>query len=148
MENGLFRQKSIERISSPESLHDYLRVTSPRLWIILAAIIILLAGFLVYASMATMENTMALKVKVESQNTADARVSCSLPKDQAEEIRTGMKLRLGKEEGTVSRILNAADEDRTDIYFQMEHDPLSLSDGEYDAELVLESTTPISYLWN
>ena len=31
MQNELFRQKSIERISSPEALHDYMRVTSPRL---------------------------------------------------------------------------------------------------------------------
>ena len=66
MENGLFRQKSIDRISSPESLHDYMRVTSPRLWMILAAIIALLAGFIVFASMATMENTMPLKVTVST----------------------------------------------------------------------------------
>jgi threonine dehydratase len=44
MENGLFRQKSMDHISSPESLHDYMRVTSPRLWMILAAIVALLEG--------------------------------------------------------------------------------------------------------
>ena len=47
MENGLFRKKSLERISSPEELHDYMRVTSPRLWMILAAIVVLLVGFIV-----------------------------------------------------------------------------------------------------
>lgn len=35
MENNLFRKKSLEHISSPEELHDYMRVTSPRLWMIL-----------------------------------------------------------------------------------------------------------------
>ena len=62
MENGLFRKKSMERISSPEELHDYMRVTSPRLWMILGAIVALLVGFIVYASTATMENTMPITV--------------------------------------------------------------------------------------
>ena len=54
MESGLFRQKSVERISSPEDLHEYMRVTSPRLWMILIAILVLLAGFILFASTATM----------------------------------------------------------------------------------------------
>lgn len=40
----LFREKSLEAIESPESLNDYLRVTSPRVWLVLAAVIALLAG--------------------------------------------------------------------------------------------------------
>ena len=64
MENGLFRKKSMERISSPEELHDYMRVTSPRLWMILGAIVALLVGFIVYASTATMENTMPITVSL------------------------------------------------------------------------------------
>ena len=66
MENKLFRKKSLERISSPEQLHDYMRVTSPRLWMTLAAIVILLAGFIAYASTASMENTMPIKVHAEN----------------------------------------------------------------------------------
>ena len=41
---NLFREKSLETIESPESLNDYLRVTSPGVWIILAAVIALLVG--------------------------------------------------------------------------------------------------------
>jgi hypothetical protein len=66
MESGLFRQKSVERISSPEDLHEYMRVTSPRLWMILIAILVLLAGFIIFASTATMENTMAIQVHAEN----------------------------------------------------------------------------------
>ena len=64
MEKGLFRKKSIERISSPEELHNYMRVTTPRLWMILGAIVALLVGFIVYASTATMENTMPISVSL------------------------------------------------------------------------------------
>ena len=64
MDNQLFRQKSLNRISSPEELHDYMRVTSPKLWMILGAIAVMLIGFVVYASTATMENTMPIKVEI------------------------------------------------------------------------------------
>ena len=66
MDNGLFRKKSMDRISSPEALHDYMRVTSPRLWMILAAIVLILGGFIVYASTAKMENTIPIRVSVET----------------------------------------------------------------------------------
>ena len=65
MENKLFRKKSLEKISSPEELHDYMQVTSPRLWMLLSAIAALLVGFIVYASTVTMENTMKIQVDVQ-----------------------------------------------------------------------------------
>ena len=41
---SFFRQKTLNRISSPEQLTDYLRVTNPGIWIFLAAVVVLLAG--------------------------------------------------------------------------------------------------------
>lgn len=46
--NGIFRQKNIDKVSSPEKLDDYIRVTTPSVWITLAAIIVLLAGVIVW----------------------------------------------------------------------------------------------------
>ena len=46
---SIFRQKSIDRISSPEQLHDYIKVSSPGAWLVLLAIIIFLVGALVWA---------------------------------------------------------------------------------------------------
>ena len=48
MNNSIFRQKSIDRISSPEKLDDYIRVTTPSVWITLAAIVILLVGAIIW----------------------------------------------------------------------------------------------------
>lgn len=159
MENGLFRKKSMERISSPEELHDYMRVTSPRLWMILAAIIVLLIGFIVYASTSTMENTMPIRITVQRYQVAPDNdqegepyeavyVFSRFPTDQLDVLKTGMKMRLGKEEGHISWISMSEEDDRIDVIFEMEHAYIPMNDGEYDAELVLESTTPISFLWN
>jgi len=47
--NGIFREKSMERVSSPEALNDYIRVTTPSVWIVLIAIVMLLAGMLAWS---------------------------------------------------------------------------------------------------
>ena len=44
MNNKLFREKSIKQVSSPEELNDYMKVTTPRVWIVLVAIILVLVG--------------------------------------------------------------------------------------------------------
>ncbi len=153
MESQLFRQKSMERISSPEELHDYMRVTSPRLWMILAAIIALLAGFIVYASTATLENTMPIKVQLQTydweENGQIAKrtfVDCTLPIAELEVIQPGMAIRIAGQEGTVNSLYTSGDQ--LGVLFDMENEYLGLPDGTYDGELVLESTTPISFLWN
>ena len=44
----LFREKSLERIASPEQLNAYIRVSTPSVWLLLAAVVILLAGVCVW----------------------------------------------------------------------------------------------------
>ena len=41
---SLFREKSLETVENPEQLNDYLKVTSPGVWIVLGAVIVILAG--------------------------------------------------------------------------------------------------------
>ena len=48
-ERSIFRKKSLERVTSPEQLDDYIKVTTPSVWIILAATLILIIGVLVWA---------------------------------------------------------------------------------------------------
>ena len=158
MSNTLFRQKSMDRISSPEELHDYMRVTSPRLWMILAAIVVLLTGFIIYASTANMENTVKIRVMVENYGTEPNEtdpdgerytfVSGTFPLSMKDVIQTGMVVRIGQETGIISWIGNSAEEDVINVMFDMNKQYLPLPSGECDAERVLESTTPISFLWN
>ena len=155
MENQLYRKKSMDRISSPEELHDYMRVTSPRLWMILTAIIVLLGGFIAYASTATLENTMPIQVHLETmdlqgengETTKHTFVDCTLPLVELETIQPGMAIRIAGQAGTVSSLYTTS-EGEVGVLFELENDYLGLPDGTYDAELVLESTTPISFLWN
>ena len=40
----LFRKKAMDKVQSPEQLNDYIRVTTPSVWLVLIALIILLVG--------------------------------------------------------------------------------------------------------
>lgn len=103
MENGLFRQKSVDHISSPEALHDYMRVTSPRLWMILAAIVILLGGFIFYAATTRLESTEVIKMKVEYSSY----ISGYIPDGKQDVIRVGMPVRIAGKTGKISSMDNS-----------------------------------------
>jgi hypothetical protein len=55
--SGVFREKSMDRVSSPEQLNDYIRVTTPSVWLVLAALLLLLVGILAWCVLGTVETT-------------------------------------------------------------------------------------------
>ena len=65
-ESSLYRKESMERIQSPEQLNDYLRITNPTIWILLIAVIILLAGMLIWSSYATIGSFAQGTARVEN----------------------------------------------------------------------------------
>ncbi|MDO4404347.1 MAG: hypothetical protein Q4C09_04845 [Atopobiaceae bacterium] len=51
----LYRKKSLEQDSTPEELNDYIRVTTPSVWMALLAVTILVVGMLVWSVLGTVE---------------------------------------------------------------------------------------------
>ena len=49
MARKIYREKSLERISSPEQLNDYLKVTKPAVWLVLTAVVVLLVGMIIWS---------------------------------------------------------------------------------------------------
>ena len=56
MDNQLFRKKSLDKVSSPEQLNDYIRVSNPGVWIALSAVIVLLFGVCIWGIFGRLEN--------------------------------------------------------------------------------------------
>lgn len=65
MGNPVFRQKSLERIASPEQLNDYIKVSNPGIWMLLAAVIALLAGVCVWGIFGHMDTTLTAAAVAE-----------------------------------------------------------------------------------
>lgn len=99
MDHQLFRKESIDRISSPEELHDYMRVTSPKLWMVLSAIIAMLVGFIVYASTSVMESTIDIKV-----NAQYGVLYAEIEIPQLEIVKIHMPVRVNGESGEIKDI--------------------------------------------
>ena len=133
-ENGtLFRQKTLDRISSPEKLTDYLRVTNPGIWIFLAAVIVLLAGIFVWSMVGTLETTAQAWVITENH------VAQFIPAG-AETLAVGMPLRVAGQEALILTT-------DTDAYGRPYGTAeLNLPDGAYDGVVVTEAVHPIQFL--
>ena len=53
--SSVFREKSIERVNQPEDLDDYIRVTTPSVWVVLIAIVLVLAAILGWMVFGTVD---------------------------------------------------------------------------------------------
>ena len=67
---SVFRQETLERISSPEQLNDYLHVTNPGIWVILTAVIVLMISVFVWACTGTLE-TKSLASMIVKDHVAE-----------------------------------------------------------------------------
>ena len=132
-EDSVFRKKTLDRISSPEQLTDYLCVTNPEVWVILAAVILLLAGLFAWSMVGKLETKAEVKLVV-SDHTAQI-----IPLG-SETLSDGMPLRVSGQE---VRIAFA----RTDEYGRsVGTAEVNLPDGTYDGTVVIEAVHPISFL--
>ncbi len=77
----LFREKSLEAVESPESLNDYLRVTSPGVWLVLAAVIVLLIGAILWGVFGHVRTTARVAVAVEN-----GKAFCYVPYAKADSV--------------------------------------------------------------
>ncbi len=77
----LFREKSLEAVESPEALNDYLQVTSPGVWLILSAVILLLIGGILWTVFGRIDTSVSLAVA-----SGDQGVVCYVPYQQMESV--------------------------------------------------------------
>ncbi|MDD6051709.1 MAG: hypothetical protein PUC00_10670 [Clostridiales bacterium] len=70
MNQSIFRQKSLDRISSPEEIDNYMRVTRPRLWLALGVIVLLLAALILWSITARIEATTLVDGQTVTQTIA------------------------------------------------------------------------------
>ena len=132
-EQQLFRKNALDRISSPDQLTDYLRVTNPGIWAVLAAVIVLLAGILVWAGVGTLETTVDAKAIVTGGRAEVLEIG-------TDKLEAGMTMRIRNEEYELD--MTDLDEYGRQIGFA----GVSLPDGTYDAKIVTEETHPIEFL--
>lgn len=137
MNEEIFGKKNLERMNSPENLNDYIRAANPSVWLVLIALIAMLAGLCVWGIFGRIETT----VKTEAA-AKDGIVTCSVVN---EEINASMPIRIGDQEYVISDIDFSGKIGRRVCNITAEAD---IPDGLYQAEIVTERIRPISFLLN
>ena len=136
MDNKLFRKKTIDRISSPEQLTDYLKVTNPGIWLILIAVVLILAGFLAWASVGTLTTTVDATAQIDSK----AAYIVVTGNNSIKDVQTGMRVIVDTEEYVISNV------DTDDLGRTVAHATIDLPDGKYNCKIVVEEIHPIVFL--
>lgn len=148
MDNKVFREKNLERISSAEDLHQYMRVTSPRLWMFLSVILVLIIGFIVFACLVTIENNVDTKAVVERYDEKGApsmTIDIEIPAEVGEVVHIGTEVRVENQKGTITSIYEN-DTLGKGAMVELEDPAFLFEEGTYKAKIVLETISPIRFL--
>ena len=149
MKEGIFRKESLEKINSPGQLNRYIRVADSGTWLILAAIVVLLLGTIIWGIFGAVETTMDVQVA----QAGDIYVCCMADAD-AGDVQPGMLVRAGDQEGEIIALLSAEEVQLLGLdaallsggtaYARAEF--ASLDAGVHEGEVVLERIAPISFV--
>ena len=134
MKEEIFRKKSIDRVNSPESLNDYVRVTNPGVWLILTAVAVLLIGACVWGIFGHLDTYCDVECTFSGSEAV-----CLISSD---EVKEGMKVEISDTYGTVSSVRKNAD-GKYEAKITAD-----VPDGKYEAKIITESISPISFIVN
>lgn len=90
MENKIFRKSSLERISSPEQLNEYVKVTNPSVWALLMGLFALLAAVAVWVFAGAIPETIRFEGVVYGREAEPRTVYCYLPMSDSKRLSEGM----------------------------------------------------------
>lgn len=131
-------ESGARRIASPDQLNDYLRVTNPKIWMLLSAIALLIVGLLLWSSFTT----------IESYATGTARAvggELTVSFDdaaKASKVKPGMEMKVGDVE---TEVLTVGTDENNAIVASAH---ANIPDGSYNVRVGYATMQVISMLLN
>ncbi|MEG1145665.1 MAG: hypothetical protein RSE05_09905 [Clostridium sp.] len=157
IQNSIFRKASLDRVSSPEQLNDYIKVSRPSVWLILTAVILLLAGACIWGVFGTLTTSCDTVAVVQG-----GKAVCYVTPSVAQDIAAGMELNVSSSVGHITSVAAVPMEitagfDTYVLYLggwqagdwvaPVTAD-IAAPDGIYHAKIVLEKILPVSFVLN
>ena len=158
MSGTIFREKSLEKISSPEQMNDYIRVSSPSVWMVLAAVIVLLAGVCVWGVLGHLDTAVQT-----GGVCTNGRLTVFVGEADHDKIRENAVISVDGVEYAVAESTNAPVrvDDQIDPYivhlagftegdwvYRLCVDAPGLADGVYTVSVVTERVRPLDFVLN
>lgn len=157
MSDNIFREKSLKRISSPESLNDYVKVANPGVWVLLVATIILLIGFLAWGAFGRIDSSVSSFI-----NVSDHKAITYLKEEKINDLTEDSYIVVNENKYKISNVseypiqldtdaseifLHLADLENGDWVYTIEFDIDEIANGTFESKIVTESIKPISLLF-
>lgn len=157
MGNSIFRKASLDRVSSPEQLNDYIKVTRPSVWLIFVAVLFLLISALVWGIFGNLQTTQEIVII-----TKDGSSTAYYPSTTHKSIESGMDVEVGDWIGKVSAISTSPVQISHDFDAYTLHKKgwkvgdwvstvsieIDLPDGIYEGRIITETIAPITFVLN
>ena len=157
MNDKIFRKKSSDRMSSPEQLNDYIKVTNPGVWMALAAIVILLVGVCVWGVFGKLETKLSVAAV-----SRDGQTVLYVKEDNLSSVKGNMSVYIGDETYKVVSVSVQPVAVTEEISEYARHTgELSIGewvyvvqidgnmpDGVYRAQIVTDSVSPLYFVFN
>ena len=157
MENEtIFRDKPMERVASVDQLNDYIKLSNPGLWFILAAIVIVLVGGCIFGIFGHVDSSVPCVALSDGKRTV-----CWVKKEYADRFSDEMVVKVDGAEypvslhdaspvsvdsGTDAYVLFLGDMQPGEWIYEIDAKG-TLPDGSYEAQLVTERISPLSFLF-
>ena len=139
MSEEIFRKKSLDKVKSPESLDDYIRVSNPGVWLLLISVIVLLIGAVVWGIFGHIDSTVSATFRVENGEAV-----CYIAEENIKGITEGMTVKFDGKEAVIESI---GAKENSEYACTLKTDD-ALTDGFYDGEVVTKSYNPLSFVLN
>lgn len=155
MDNHIFREKSIARVSAPEDLNQYIRVASPGIWMLLAAVLALLVAFGAWSVLGRLDTTVQAAAV-----SHDGLVMLYVAEGEQEKLTAGHIAAVGDVKGQISSVsdrpvraggvldsygLHCMNLTEYDWVYAVSVE-LSLPDGVYTGYITVDSVMPASFV--
>lgn len=152
----VFREKSIERLSSPDRLNDYVKLADPGVWFILAAIVMILTGACIFGVFGHLDSTvpgvgivsggkMVCLVKKEYGSRFGDNMKAKIDgREYAASLRSDKPVTIG--DSTDSYALYLGNMQPREWVYEIDVGG-DFADGNYEADLVTDEISPLSFLF-
>ncbi len=157
MKEDIFRKESLEKIESPDDLDKCVKVTTPKTWILLAAIVALLIGGCIWGFWGQLNTVVKGACMSES-----GKQTCMVYESEAKKLNIGNKVKISDDVGEIVDInimptdfaeiaarysykLKPGEKNDTIREFQTN---IAVPDGFYYIEVITETKAPFSFVFN
>lgn len=137
MENKkpIFREEILQRLSSPDDLNDVLRAVNPSDWAVLLSVLLIMAGFFVWSLVGSVEREIYARAQV-TNGVAHFTVKDNI-------LQSGMSVKVGDTDS----LMRDVGKNQNGDYIGSAKVP-GMTDGIYEAKIMLERIGPIELLFN